>query len=251
MLVRTSARTAQQAFTRLVGRAPGRVPYAKLQPATPTPLPREALYHWWHPDRDGSEPCPKDFAQRLKIVHRDLAICRPPASAPTASCAWIVWYRVPRITHPLCPGWQLLFVWQAKDDADSQRPVLTPLPLDERIFANLVRVSAQTFGSAVKYFDAVVETMKADKQKRTKADTDRRHDLSKDYWQSTKIKNIGAGSKFARHHDGSVVPSRGEENWLADRGDRDMPEALAKARKQRTRISRQALRDLPVQRGPR
>lgn len=251
MLVRTSARTARQAFRQIVGRDPGAVPFGKLQPATPKALPPEALYHFWHPDRDGVEPCPKAFDRRLKDVHADLAICRPPTNAPTASRAWIIWYRVPRITHHLCPGWQLLFVWQAKDESNPAKVVCEPLPLDERVFANLMRVSAKQFGSAVKYFDSVVATMRADKERRTKADTDYRQDRTKDYWQSTKIKNIGAGSKFARHHDGSVVESRGGVNWNADRGDRDMPADVAKARKNRTRISRAQLRDLPVTRGPR
>lgn len=248
---RKSGRTGREAFRSLVGRDPGRVPFGTLQPKTPKPLPPEALYHWWHPDRDGSEPCPKHFDVQLKEVHKDLAICRPPANAPTASRAWIVWYRVPRITHYLCPGWQLLFVWQAKNEDNPQNVQLTPLPLDARIFANLMRVSAKQFGNAVKYFESVVATMKADKQKQNDEQKQYRDDRRKDYWQSTKIKNIGRGNKFALHHDGSVVPSRGEANWLADQGDRAMPGDVAKARKNRTRITRKSLRDLPVRRGPR
>src|SRR5262245_8698120 len=130
-----------RSFQQAMGRAPMRVPYARLQPATPTPLPPEALYHFWHPEREGVEPCPDWFVDRLASVHRDLRVVRPPANAPLASHAWLVWFKQPRITHWLSPGWQLLFVWQQREEIDGQTR-LTPLPLDERVLANLYGISA-------------------------------------------------------------------------------------------------------------
>lgn len=251
MLVRTRPRTARQAFRSIVGREPGAVPFARLQPATPKPLPRESLYHYWYPAREGVEPAPRWFADRLTDLHKDLACCRPPANAPTPSHAWLVWYKVDRVTHPLCPGWSLLFVWQDRSEDLKGAIVLTPLPLDERVFANLYRISARKFGSGVKYFESVVKTMRDDKARRDAANQQYRDDRRKDYWQATKIKNIGAGSKFARHHDGTVVPSRAEANWLRERGDKDMPESVTKPRRERQRKSLSDLKNLRVVRGRR
>lgn len=215
------ATTATAAFKRALGRNPQRVPYARMPvPSSNTPLDPGALYHYWYPGREGVEPCPKDFLQRLSEFHRDLAICRPPAGAPMPSKPWLVWYRKSAITHWLSPGWLLLFVWQ---DVDR-----TPLPLDNRVFANLYRISAMQFGSGAAYFDSVVKTMQQEKaavDATDKANTDAQR---REYLQHRKISNIGRGNKFSLHHDGGVVPSRGESNWLAENEMRTMPGALAK-----------------------
>lgn len=203
---------ATDAFRRQMGRNPQRLPLAHGIPIrTPKPLEQAALYHYWHPDRDGVESCPTHFATRLADFHRDLAICRPPGQAPTISRPWLVWYRKSSVTHHLSPGWVLLFCWQTPP------PELTPLPLDERVFANLYTISAQAFGGAVNYFESVVAKMKADKVRIQDIDRANMEDRKRDFMQSRKIKNIGRGNKFAMHHDGSVVPSRGEANWQRER----------------------------------
>lgn len=245
-MVRIAPRTARQAFRQAVGRDPGRVPYATLQPATPAALPQAALFHYWHPDRDGIEKCPEHIRRQLHRIHPSLACVRPPANAPVASRAWAVWYRKPEITHPLSPGWMLFFVWQERTTTATAETgtvdTLRPLSLDDpRLIANIFRFSVfGDVGSAGEHFKRVVKAMQGERDAATKEDRNHRDDLRKDYWQSTKIKNIGSGSKFARHHDGSVVPSRGEQNWLADRGTRDLPAPMAAAEqdKQRQRTSR-------------
>lgn len=214
------ASTATAAFKRAMGRAPQRIPYGTVPVTNNKPLDAGALYHYWYPGRDGVEPCPKAFAKELHRVHADLGICRPPAGAPTVSHPWLVWYRKASITHWLSPGWMLLFVWQTKD--------LEPLPLDNRVFANLYTISAMQFGSASAYFDSVVETMRKDKARvraKDKADTDAQ---KREFMQSRKIKNIGKGNKFALHHDGGIVPSRGEANWSAELERERMPGELKK-----------------------
>ncbi len=225
-----------QGFKRAVGRVPGRVPFAKYRPETPKPLDPGALYHYWHPERDGVEACPTDFARELAHIHADLRICRPPMGAPCVSHPWLVWMRQPRIQHHLSPGWQLLFAWQERTEPEG-KIVLRPLPLDGRIFANLYRISVMHFGSARAYFDSIVKEIAAGKARVAKADHAYRHDRIKDFFQSTKIKNIGKGNKFALHHDGTVVPGRGEQNWLADQGTRNMPGEVARDVQQRMRIS--------------
>lgn len=218
------------AFRRAMGRNPGRVPYGRVPIQTPAALPPAALYHYWYPGRDGVEPCPPDFAADLTRVHADLAICRPPGQAPTVSRPWLVWYRKPSITHWLSPGWMLLFVWQTKE--------LEPLPLDGRVFANLYTISTMAFGSASAYFDSIVKTMKADKDRIKKTDKSNTDAKRREFLASRRIKNIGRGNKFALHHDGSVVPSRGEANWTRERELQSLPSELAnKVRDQRAQIA--------------
>ena len=225
------------AFQRAMGRQPMRRPYGTMiLPPAPEPLAPAALYHYWYPGRDGVEPCPKDFAARLADVHADLAICRPPPRAPTSSHPWLVWYRKPAITHWFSPGWMLIFVWQARDK--------TPLPLDDRLFANLYRCSVMAFGSAVKYFDNVVKTIQADQQRVVDKDKANCDAKNREFRASFKIKNIGKGNKFALHHDGSIVPSRGERNWQRERELHSLPgEKQAQLRDRRKQLASQ-LKDL-------
>lgn len=207
-------------FKRVMGRYPQRSPYATLvSPPVLPELPRAAMYHYWHPDRDGAERCPEWFNARLVAIHPDLAMTRPPLRAPTPSHPWLAWYRKPAITSPICPGWLLLFCWQTEDK--------TPLPLDDRVFANLYRISALQFGSASAYFDSIVQTLKADRQRAEDQDHANTSAKRREMLQSHKIKNIGRGSKFALHHDGSVVPSRGEANWARERELQSLPSEMA------------------------
>lgn len=165
-------------------------------------LSREGLDHYWHPDREGAEPCPEDFALLLREVSSDIAITRPPARAPlTRARAWLIWYRKPSITHPLSPGWMLLFDWRS--------PAGAPLPLDNRVLANLYMMSARVFESGRKYFEHCVEEMNRTKASRERTYQDDRKERQRDYFQSTKISNLGKGNKFALHHDGTLLPTRG------------------------------------------
>lgn len=210
-----------------MGRMPQRQPFGTLQLETPKPLDAGALFHFWYPGRDGIEMCPKDFGDRIRDeICADVEMCRPPGCAPMPQPApWIAWYRKPQVTHWLSPGWLLLFVWQTSDRI--------PLPLDERVFANLYRISARAWGNAEKYFDSVVKTIKDDKARIASIDKARTDAKRQEMFASHKIKNIGSGSKFALHHDGSIVPTRGEANWLRERELANMPGEMAKATRER------------------
>lgn len=189
------------------------------------PAPQESIEHFWHPDRPGSEPAPADFLRLLTETEKDLYCCRPPARAPLAngkSPAWIVWYRRPRITHHLCPGWLLLFVWR-----DNQG---TPMPLDERVFATLYAASARQFGNGKAYFERAIEQKMAD----AKASREREYEnhissKRREFIQSTRISTAGRGNKFARHHDGTLQPSQGSLNWHLENRRALMPSELIKA----------------------
>lgn len=219
-----------KAFQRAMGRMPQRIPFGKLVvPSTPKPLPREALMHFWYPEREGVEQAPPRTQKQLARIHRDLRAVRPPASAPTPSHAWAIWYRKPEITHELSPGWFMFFVWQERgehyDDSKGMVTTLTPLSLDDpRLIANIYRFSAMgEFKSAEAHFRNVVDRMQATKTAQRKADDDRRHDIGHDFFQYRKVKNIGHGSKFSTHHDGTIVPSKGHLANLRARGTRDQP----------------------------
>lgn len=205
-------RSPSAAFERVMGRRPGKVNPFGLEPQrTAKPLPAAALYHYWNPDREGVEHAPKDFLRQLALVHADLACVRAPMNVP-APCdsRWMVWVKKPEVRYWLCPGWNLLFLWPPKEYA--------PIPLDNRIFANLAIIDSRKYGTALQYFDTIVEDLKQTKARQAKSANEYREDRKRDYWDATKIKNIGHGSKFALHHDGTVAPGRGEQNWLRERG---------------------------------
>ncbi len=187
-------------------------------PVTSAPDPGPAVMEvYWHPNRPGVEACPEDFAQKLRDANPDLACCRPPAGAPLGMApAWIVWYRRPRITHYLSPGWKLLFVWRNPETK-------VPEPLDERVFAVLYASSIFKWGDGAKYFDrALVQVERDRKAIRDKDYDNNRKAKQREYLKTHRISNIGDGSRSALH-DGGIVPSKGEIAWRESRRRRMMP----------------------------
>ena len=68
-------------------------------------------------------------------------------------------------------------------------------------------------GEGKGYFERIVAEMERDKAiavKDSKADASARR---RELFRSRQITNIGRGNKFALHHDGTIVPSRGELDW--------------------------------------
>ena len=185
---------------------------ARAPIAAPEPeLPVAAMDYYWHPDRDGVEHAPEDFTRALKGIDKydRVRVVRPPANAPLVyKRAWLIWYRNPRVTHYLSPGWLMLAEWRLRGE---------PLQLDERVFSFLYSRSAQLFGNGAKYWEHCVSEMQREKAAKEKVHSDGTHDRSEDFRQYMQIKNIGSGNKAALHHDGTVIPSRGQQNWLAER----------------------------------
>jgi len=189
--------------------------------ALPSALDVAAMDYYWHPDRDGVEQAPDWFQRELEAITGDVRVVRPPAGAPLYyKQAWLVWYRKPSVTHELSPGWLMLRDWR---DGKGE-----PLPLDQRVFSYLFSVSARVFGNGQKYWEHCVAEMNREKAAKEKVHRDGNHDRVEDYRQSTLIRNIGAGNKFSLHHDGTVVPSRGQANWIAERRARMMPESMVR-----------------------
>ena len=173
-----------------------------------------AVDHFWHPDREGVEFPDERFRQELAVVSDRVVICRPPAGAPLLQPrAWLVWMRKPSVTHPMSPGWLLLIDWRLRGE---------PMALDRRVFSYLYSVSVTKHGSAKAYFETCVADMEREKASRLKVHTDDMRDRTQDYFDYTKIKNIGRGNKYALH-DATSVPSQGTANWLAENRKRMIP----------------------------
>jgi hypothetical protein len=236
--------SARSAFRRALGRDPGRVnPFRMpVQHTMPQPLDPGALYHFWHPEREGVEWAP-DVVQRrlLEIGGRDaegapiLVCCRPPAGAPIRCRGWNVFFRKIEVTHHLSPGWMLILAW---NDGDEPHP--KPLPIDSRMYANLYLQSlkggraslGRDFENAAEYFEGVVQQIQHDQASEDKRQENYRHDRAKDLFQSHRISTAGRGNRFALHHDGTILPSRGERNWLIERARHQLPAHVLKAERE-------------------
>lgn len=140
---------------------------------------------FWNPRRQPTQRPPEAFMKRLKEVDSALEVTWNPISA-----RWQVWTPNPKMNHPICQGWRLLFV---HNGANGEY-----LPLDERVFARLYWSSADAWGSARQYFDHMQSVMAEDKAKRDAAVSADGAYRGQDYLNYTKVKNIGQGNKFTR-----------------------------------------------------
>ena len=135
--------------------------HAPFPISRPTPVPREAITWYWHPDRIGAHPAPANFVQKLKEFDPELRAAWNPYTQ-----RWQIWMRVPSFVSHLCRGWKLLFPVTNLDG--SYRP------LDERVMARCYEASTRRWGTAVKYFDRIMAEQERDKEKGVQ---DRQHDV--------------------------------------------------------------------------
>jgi hypothetical protein len=211
-----------------MGRDPRRVaPFRMPVTATPAPkLPPAAMFHFWHPERDGVEHAPKPFDRELKLIHPGLFAVRPPAAVPKpCDQRWIIWQRDASIKFWMCQGWKLLFLWPPKD--------YDPIPLDHRVFANLAIIDPRRYASSVAYFDTIVKQLATEQESRNDEHRQYLHDKRRDLQATWKISSAGRGNRFALHHDGTIVPSRGEANWTRERERLILPSDVARERRER------------------
>lgn len=216
------------AFRTAMGRRPQRTaPFQMPINKAPEPkLPPGALFWFWHPERDGVEHSPRAFDVQLKAIHPGLFATRPPAGAPKpCDQRWIIWQRDETQKNRVCPGWKLLFLWPPKD--------YDPIPLDNRVFANLAIIDPRRYASSREYFDGIVANLQREHQAREDSHHQYLADSRKEFFETHKIKNIGRGNKFALHHDGTILPSRGEQNWAREREHLMLPADVQRERKER------------------
>jgi hypothetical protein len=199
----------------------------RVNPHTVPLAPAEAEYdvggidHYWHPERDGVEQAPDDFQRDLALISPDVRAVRPPAGAPMYfKRAWLIFMRCERVTHYLSPGWLMLIDWRNQHGE--------PMPLDNRVFSYLYSISAMKFGTAKKYWDHCVAEKQREDAAKERAYTNERRDRQREYRQYTGIKNIGAGSKFARHHDGTSFPGKNALAMHLQNRRRTIPSEVAK-----------------------
>lgn len=179
----------------------------------PKPGP-EILPYYWHPDRESPVKAPAAFVEKLAKIDPDLRVTFSPVHE-----RWIVWVRNPRITHWMCPGWQLLFFWEHTGTHEF-------LELNELIFHNLMLIDARRYQNGAEYFDKIEQRIAAGKEERNKRYNDERHGLQNEMMAANKINNLGNGSKSALHDDGSLVDSQGTANWRAETRKWRLPEAM-------------------------
>ena len=179
----------------------------------PAPGP-EVLLWYWHPNRFGSRPPPSAFAAQLRRIDPDLSVVFSPVHE-----RWLVWVKEPRIQHPLCRGWKLLFLWE-------HPRTKTYLPLNELLFHNLLLIDATKYASAVDYYTRVQAGIDRARAARA-ADYDRERQAEQgDLADLYRISNMGSGNRAALHGDGTLVPSRGHQDWLTATRAQRLPRAF-------------------------
>lgn len=158
--------------------------------ARPRTLGPEHNPWFWNPARLGVRLAPEDFRQRLHDLGEELEVTWNPVTE-----RWQVFARTPRIQHPICQGWKLLFVHHL-DGAY--------LPLDERLFARLYAASVLTHGSAKEYFNRIVAEMERDEERKNARQRQDAIDIAMPFWEHSQIKvsmcGESSGSKFSTYH---------------------------------------------------
>lgn len=146
---------------------------------------------YWNPNRAGIQTAPEWFKEQLSKLGDELAVTWNPINQ-----RWQVFSRAPRINHPVCQGWKLLFVHNG--------PSGEYLPLDERVFARLYAASVHEHGSAKAYFSRIVSEMERDRAKSEQNDLNDTIDIAMESFDHSQIKVSGfgksSGSKFSRYH---------------------------------------------------
>lgn len=139
---------------------------------------------YWNPYRVGAGEAPISFRQKLREIDPENLI--DVRWNPVVE-KWGVFYKNPKIAHPICSGWVLLFL-------------VEPRELDERVLARLYNSSAAKWGNGRQYFQAVVRELEREKELKDKARREEAIDLAMPFWEHSRISNIGKGNKFSKYH---------------------------------------------------
>jgi hypothetical protein len=144
---------------------------------------------YWNPNRIGVQFGDKAFTSKLKALGEELETTFNPITQ-----RWQVWSRYPKMQHPICQGWRLLFVHKGAEGEY--------LPLDERVIARLVYASVLTHGSAKEYFDRVQHEYERDLEKRKANSLQETLDMATPHFDYSQIKvgyGKSNGSKFSTY----------------------------------------------------
>lgn len=146
---------------------------------------------YWNPNRIGAIQAPEWFMEKVEEISPDLDVRR---NAFTSK--WQVWVKSPRLLHPLCQGWKLLFVHHG--------PSGEVLPLDERLLGRLHLIDMKN-SSAKAYFDRIQSEIARDKAARERQRDQDTMDLAIERgWDHSRIsvamRGKSNGSKFSTYH---------------------------------------------------
>lgn len=159
---------------------------AKIQRVGP-----EANPWWWNPNNVSAIFAPQWFRTQLAYVGEELEVTWNPILE-----RWAVFIRAPKVQHPICRGWKLLFIHQTGDKGY--------LPLDERMFARLYAASAMEHGNAKQYLARVVSEIERDRELQLKRDQQDQIDMSMPFFDHSQISvamhGKSNGSKFSTYH---------------------------------------------------
>ena len=139
---------------------------------------------YWNPFRADVRFAPEEFRRKLKEVDPDglTQVTWNPIIDK-----WGVFYRNPKIAHPVCSGWVLLFL-------------VAPDELDERVLARLYSASAQKWGNARQYFAAVEREIEREREAKDRLRRSEAVDMAMPYWEHSRISTAGKGNKFSEYH---------------------------------------------------
>ena len=166
----------------------------------------------------GVELAPEAILAKLQAIHPSLSACRPPVKAPVLRSRWLIWARDPKATNSFCPGWYLVFVWEVTKTREAL-PLEPFSHLEDCIYA----VMALKVGGHQAYFRKMFAARESAKQAREATYQDVRQAKQRDLLAARRISTAGRGNRFALHHDGTIVPSQAELNWLRETAEARMP----------------------------
>jgi hypothetical protein len=161
-----------------------KIPGVRQQVARPQKLGPEHNTWYWNPFRADARFAPEDFRKKLREVDPDGLI--EVVWNPIREC-WGIFYRNPKISHPICSGWVLLFL------AD-------PRELDERVLARLYSASAAKWGNGKQYFAAIEREYEREQERKDKLRRDEAVDMAMPFWEHSRISTAGKGNKFSEYH---------------------------------------------------
>lgn len=146
---------------------------------------------FWNPNREPGRRPNDSFVAELHRLDPDLRAVWNPVQE-----RWALWVRSPKLAHPICQGWRLLFIHHAADGSY--------LPLDATFFARIYSIDSHRVGDAKKYFDRIVSEMDRDREKREAKFTSDTIDAAMPSFEHSKIQVSGfgksSGNKFSTFH---------------------------------------------------
>ena len=181
----------------------------------------------------GVELAPPETLAKLQALHSSLSACRPPANAPVPRRRWLIWGKDPKVENPFCSGWYLVFAWEV-----TASKAALPLEPFQHLEDCISAVMVAKVGGRKAYFDKLSKEQADRKDSKERSFQDVRQAKQRDFIAARRISSAGRGNRFALHHDGTIVPSRSELNWLRETAEARMPSEV----RQRLQAERDQLR---------